>query len=385
MSFLVHRARVLDCNGSSDDSWVRAHDGVITAAGVGDGWRAGLRSDTTPEDLEIVDAAGHWLVPGFIDLHVHGGGGHSFEDGPESMAVALETHRRHGTTRSVISLVSSPIGTLTSRLVEVAELCAADPAVLGAHLEGPYISSSRRGAHDASALRTPDLEEVETLLEAAAGHLSQVTLAPELPGADRVIPRLVEAGVVVAVGHTDCDYAQARAAFDGGASLLTHAFNAMRGIHHRDPGPVAAAFDDARVTLEVVADGQHVADPVIRLASGAAPRRIALVTDAMAATGASDGDYRLGSRDVSVRGGVPTLAGTDILAGSTLTLDAALRRALSAGVARADAIAALTSTPARALGLDHRFGQLRPGYAADLVLLDETWTVQRVITSASVS
>jgi N-acetylglucosamine-6-phosphate deacetylase len=301
------------------------------------------------------------------------------------MAIALETHRRHGTTRSLISLVSNPIATLTSRLVEVAELCAADPAVFGAHLEGPYLSLSRRGAHDASALRTPDLDEVEMLLEAASGHLSQVTLAPELPGADRITSRLVEAGVVVAVGHTDCDYAQARTAFDGGASVLTHAFNAMRGIHHRDPGPVVAAVDDANATLELVADGHHVADPVIRLAFGAAPRRIALVTDAMAATDAADGDYLLGARDISVRRGVATLAGTDTLAGSTLTLDAALRRTISAGVAPTDAIAALTSTPARALGLDDRFGQLRPGYAADLVLLDETWAVQRVIMAASVA
>jgi N-acetylglucosamine-6-phosphate deacetylase len=406
MSLLVHRARLLDCNGSSDDSWLLARDGIIVAAGIGETWRGHFvggeiehsaegeiehsvggeiehsAGGEIPRDVEVVDASGRWVVPGFIDLHVHGGGATSFEDGPEAMMTGLAAHRRHGTTRSLVSLVSNPLPVMSARLAEISDLCQADATVLGAHLEGPFLAAERRGAHDLTALRTPDISEIEGLLEAGAGRVRQMTLAPELPGAREAISCLVEAGVVVALGHTAADYDTARAAFDNGATLLTHAFNGMPGIHHRAPGPVLAAFDNPDVTLEIINDGRHVAASVIRLAFGAAPGRIALVSDAMAAAGAADGDYRLGTRDVTVRDGTATLAGTDTLAGSTLTLDDALRRAIAAGIEPTDAVAALTSTPAGVLGLGDRFGQLRPGYAADLVVLDDAWTVQRVITSA---
>jgi N-acetylglucosamine-6-phosphate deacetylase len=384
MTLLVHRARLLDCNGASDDSWLLTAHGTITAVGLGDSWRSALPSDADAYgSVEVIDAAGGWVVPGFIDLHVHGGGGASFDDGPDAIALALATHRAHGTTRSLISLVSSQIGILAARLADIAELTRSDAGVLGAHLEGPYLAAARRGAHDASALRRIDPSEIELLLDAAGGTLRQLTLAPELPGALPAISRLVDAGVAVAVGHTEADYAQARAAFDDGASILTHAFNAMPGIHHRAPGPVMAAVDSDAVTLEVINDGHHLAAPVVRLAFGAARGRVALVSDAMAAAGAPDGDYALGSRDVTVRMGVATLSGTDTLAGSTLTLDRALRRALAIGIAPEEAIAALTSTPAHALGLGDRLGQLRPGFAADLVLLDESWTVQRVVAGGA--
>ncbi|WP_309620619.1 amidohydrolase family protein, partial [Salinibacterium sp.] len=189
----------------------------------------------------------------------------------------------------------------------------------------------------------------------------------------------VEAGVAVAIGHTTADERLAHEAFDRGARILTHAFNAMPGIHHRAPGPVIAAFDDLRVTLEVILDGTHVHPRVARLAFGAAPGRIALVTDAMAAAGFGDGDYTLGSLTVDVRGGLAMLRGTDTIAGSTLTQDAALRTAITvAGISPADAVAALTLTPAQALGLDHRHGLLAAGFAADAVLLDSAWNVTGV-------
>jgi N-acetylglucosamine-6-phosphate deacetylase len=380
MTLLVHRARLLDCNGASDDSWLLAADGTITAVGLGDTWRSAVPSDAaTMGSIETIDASGGWVVPGFIDLHVHGGGGASFEEGPDAIVRAVEVHGTHGTTRTLISLVSSPPGVLTSRLADIAELTRSDPRVLGSHLEGPYLAAARRGAHDAAALRANDPGEVEQLLDAASGTLRQLTLAPELPGALAAISRLVDAGVAVAVGHTNADYEQARAAFGDGASILTHAFNAMPGIHHRAPGPVMAAIDSDGVTLEIVNDGHHVAPSVVRLAFGAAPGRIALVSDAMAAAGGADGDYTLGSRNIHVRHGMATVAGTETLAGSTLTLDEALRQTLALGLPPADAIAALTSTPAHALGLGDRLGQLRPGYAADLVLLDESWMVQRVL------
>jgi N-acetylglucosamine-6-phosphate deacetylase len=277
--------------------------------------------------------------------------------------------------------VSNPLPVMCARLAEIGDLCGEDPSVLGAHVEGPFMAADRRGAHDLDALRSPEPRDIDTLLDAGAGWIRQITLAPELPRALDVIPRLVEAGVVVAIGHTTADYDTVRAAFDTGATLLTHAFNGMPGIHHRAPGPVAAAFDNADVTLEIINDGQHIAAPVVRLAFAAAPRRIALVSDAMAAAGSDDGDYRLGTREVTVRGGTATLAGTNTLAGSTLTLDEAFRRAIAAGIEPTEAVAALTSTPAEVLGLGDRLGQLRPGYAADLVVMDDEWTVQRVITS----
>ncbi len=190
---------------------------------------------------------------------------------------------------------------------------------------------------------------------------------------------LVEAGVTVAVGHTMADEVLARRAFDAGARILTHAFNAMPGIHHRAPGPVVAAFNDERVTLELILDGMHVHPSVARLAFDAAPGRIALVTDAMAAAGSDDGEYTLGSREVTVRDGLATLSGTTTIAGSTLTQDAALRLAVTdARVPPLDAVTALTLTPARALGLEHRHGLLSPGFAADAVLLDHSWQVTDV-------
>ena len=211
------------------------------------------------------------------------------------------------------------------------------------------------------------------------GTLRQVTLAPELPGGMDAIHALSAAGVAVAVGHTAADYDQALAAFDAGASILTHAFNAMPGLHHRAPGPVAAATRSPGVTLEIVNDGVHVHPEVVRMAFAAAPGRVALITDAMAAAGSADGDYRLGGLDVEVREGVARLAAGGSIAGSTLTLDDALRRAvLEVGIPVAEAVRAVTSTPAAAVGRGGDLGRLLPGYAADAVLLDADFTVRQV-------
>lgn len=372
MRTLIHNAVGTDVRGEEPDTWVLLDDDLIVAAGTGTPPADRLPSDT------VVDAEGARLVPGFLDLHCHGGGGSSFEDGPEAILAALATHRAHGTTRSVVSFVAAPVEDLTRRLASVAEL-AADPLVVGSHLEGPFLSPARRGAHAAEALAYPDQRTLESLLAAAGGTLRLATIAPELPGALEAIEALVAAGCAVAVGHTDADAATASAAFDRGATLLTHAFNAMAGIGARSPGPVGAAIADERVTLELILDGRHVDLRVAELLFAAAPGRIALVTDAMAAAGSGDGRYLLGTLPVTVRDGVATLDGAGTLAGSTLTQDAALRRAVrELGMEPADAVAAVTSTPARALGLDDRFGLLAEGYAADAVLIGDDWRVQRV-------
>jgi len=370
---VIHSARKLDAEGLIDDFWLVTDGAHITATGDGIGWHSHA------DGAQITDAGGHWLTPGFIDLHGHGAGGHSFDDGPDEMFLALSAHRAHGTTRSVISLVANPLAQLRESLEYIADLAEMDPLVLGSHLEGPFLAPGRRGAHNPDFLRDPDPELVEQLIGAARETLLQFTIAPELPNALETIDVLVEAAVVVAVGHTEADEAQARAAFDRGARLLTHTFNAMPGIHHRAPGPIVAAMQDERVTLELILDGLHVHPDVARLTFTQAPGRVALITDAMAAAGSDDGDYRLGSLNVTVSGGLAVLSGTDTIAGSTLTQDAALRIAIErAHIEPHLAVEALTLTPARVLGRQHELGLLSAGYAADAVLLDHEWNVRAV-------
>jgi N-acetylglucosamine-6-phosphate deacetylase len=375
---VVHSARKCDVDGEAGDFWVVFDGDLITAAGTGAGWAAHAAGGA-----EVTDAAGALLTPGFIDLHGHGGGGASFDDGTAAIGRALAVHRAHGTTRSVLSLVANPAGALEASLSAIADLTQRDPLVLGSHLEGPFLAPSRKGAHNPDFLADPSPGAVERLVAAARGTLRQITLAPELPGALDAIPVLAAQGVVVAVGHTEADEDLARAAFDRGARLLTHAFNAMPGIAHREPGPVVAAIRDERVTAELILDAVHVHPDVARLLLDAAPGRIALITDAMAAAGAADGTYRLGSLDVAVTDGVARLRQPDgspgSIAGSTLTLDHALRAATQrCGMSLPAAVAALTWVPARALGLDASLGRLAPGYAADAVLLSEAYQVRAV-------
>lgn len=369
MSTVLHSARLIEPDGPGaagrvvDDAWVVFGGGRVTASGTGSSWR-----DLGPADA--VDLAGALLAPGFVDLHGHGGAGASYDDGAEAIRAARAAHLRHGTTSAVLSLVTASIDDLAARVAVVADLAEADATILGSHLEGPFLDPGHKGAHTEGLLRTADADAVDRLVAAGRGTIRQITVAPELPGGLDAVRRFAAAGVAVAVGHTGATAEQAAAAFDAGATLLTHAFNAMPGIHHRAPGPVVAAMRDRRVTLEVIADGTHVHPDVVVLAFAGAPGRIALITDAMAAAAATDGTYELGGLAVTVSGGVARLTDGTI-AGSTLTQDAALRHAVSWGIALPTAVAALTEVPARALGLADRLGALRPGTAADAVALDD--------------
>lgn len=371
MTTVIHSARLVDDGEVTDDAWVAFADGVVLRAGTGEEWRA-LRAG------DAIDAAGAYLTPGFVDIHGHGGGGGTYDHGLDAIAAARAVHLARGTTRAVLSLVTASIDDLAAQVRMIADLSERDATILGSHLEGPFLDPGHKGAHTESLLRAPDEAAVARLAEAGRGTVRQVTLAPELPGGLAATAQFVAAGVAVAVGHTNATEAEASAAFDAGATLLTHAFNAMPGIHHRAPGPVVAAMRDERVTLELIADGIHVHPDVIALAFAGAPGRIALITDAMGAAGEPDGAYELGGLAVTVTDGVARLDEGGAIAGSTLTQDAALRLVVAGGLPVADAVAALTSVPARAIGLAGRYGSLRPGAAADAVLLDDALQVAGV-------
>ncbi|MGY1550261.1 N-acetylglucosamine-6-phosphate deacetylase [Microbacterium sp. A588] len=378
MRTLIHSARLVTGGTIVGDSWVLFTGEVVSHVGTGDSWRA-VHGTGDPAAMTVRDAGASWLVPGFIDIHCHGAGGFAFAEGADALREGLAVHRRHGTTRSLLSLATAPLADLEAGLDLIAAAAERDPLVLGAHLEGPFLDPTFRGAHDPALLRKPDPQTLRRLLDAGGGRIRQVTIAPELPGAERAITELAGAGIAVAVGHTSADYETALRAFDAGATILTHAFNGMPGIHHRAPGPVAAATRHPGVTLEVINDGIHVEPEVVRLAFSGAPRRIALVTDAMAATGAADGIYDLGAQSVTVEAGIARVVGSGALAGSTLTLDAALRRAVAdVGIPLAEAVMAVTETPARAIGRGHDLGSLSVGYAADAVLLSDDLRVNDV-------
>ncbi|MGH3517601.1 MAG: N-acetylglucosamine-6-phosphate deacetylase [Haloechinothrix sp.] len=367
-------ARVVTPAGALEHGWVALDGDRIRELGSGE----------PPSDAAVHDLGGGWLLPGFVDMHVHGGGGSSFTTGdPDEARRVVEFHRRHGTTTIFASLVTAALPILRTAITGLSDLVD-DGTLAGVHLEGPYLAKIRCGAHDPALLREPNSEELAALLSCGRGAVRQVTVAPELPGAVELIRQITDAGVVAAAGHTDATYAQARAAFDAGATVVTHLFNGMRPIHHREPGLITAALADHRVFLELINDGVHVHDAVVRATfAWAAGPRVALVTDAMAAAGFGDGRYRLGSQDVCVLDGVARLSNGTSIAGSTLTMDRALRHAVRrAGVSIVDAARAAATTPAAALGLD-RVGGIAKGWQADLVVLDDDLAVRAVLQRGS--
>ncbi len=375
---LIHSARLVTDGVETADAWVRFEDGLVAETGAGSDW---ADADTVIDAIAIA-GDGAILTPGFVDIHGHGGAGASFDEGIDAIRTARELHRAHGTTRAVISLVTAPLDDLARRVGEIADLMATDADVLGSHLEGPFLDPGHHGAHEPSLLREPTASDVQHLLDAGRGTVRQVTIAPELPGGLDAIRLIVASGATAAVGHTNADAATALAAFDAGATILTHAFNAMPGIHHREPGPVLAAAADHRVVLEAIADNVHLDPHVIKLIFDAAPGRVALVTDAMAAAGSADGSYDLGAVSVTVTDGIARADDTGSIAGSTLTQDVALQRAIGAGVPLVEAVRALTQTPAAAIGLGARLGRLARGHIGDAVLLDAHLRVRHVQTGA---
>jgi N-acetylglucosamine-6-phosphate deacetylase len=367
---VITHARIAIPDAVIEDGWLSVHKGLISKIGRG-----------APAAGNQWNANGQTLVPGFVDMHCHGGGGGSFTTSKvEDALKSIATHRKHGTTTLMASLVSDSIPHLENQISALKDLVH-EGELSGIHLEGPFISALHLGAHDPRFLLEPDPLSIKKLLNAGDDTVRMVTLAPELPGGVAAVRQLVTAGVIAAIGHTDGREKEIRPAIDAGATVATHLFNGMRMLHHREPGPIGTLLDDERVTVELICDLVHVHPTVLRLAARYAGRgRTTLVTDAMAATDANDGNYRLGTMRVEVQGGVAKLLSSEALAGSTLTMDVAFRNSvLIAGVPLLDAVYAASTRPAELLGIDKHTGSLISGLAADLVVLDEDLRLQRVL------
>jgi N-acetylglucosamine-6-phosphate deacetylase len=319
-------------------------------------------------------------APGFVDLQVNGFGGVDFLDADTAAyARAGEALLETGVTAYLPTLITSPENQILAAMREV-PLGESRPRILGMHLEGPFLSPNRLGTHEASSRRDPDPALLDRLLD--GGPVRLMTLAPELPGADGLIDRLLERGVAVSLGHSDATAAQANAAFDRGARAVTHLFNAMRPFLHRDPGIVGAALARDDVVVSIILDGIHLAPETAMVAWRAAGGRLALVTDAITAAGVADGSYSFGNLDVRVHEG--TVRGPDgVLAGSVLTMIEAVRNLHALGVPLEDALGAASSTPARVLG-DPSLGRIGIGLPADLVVLDDRLEIERVLVGGEV-
>jgi N-acetylglucosamine-6-phosphate deacetylase len=378
-TILLHTARVLTPTAEIPDAGILIRDGVIEAIG-------GRQGMSLPANAEEVRATHLTAIPGFVDVHIHGAGGHDVMEGsPEAMTAVAQMVARHGTTSFVATTVTaSPDDTCRSvegiarYIATQYETDQAQAEVLGVHYEGPFISAARRGVHPKEWIQLPSAEMMERFFQAAAGNARILTIAPELLGALPCIDAARKAGVVVAMGHTDATYEQARAGMARGARHAVHVYNAMRPFSHRDSGVIGAVLTSTEVTAELIADGVHVEEAAMRLliqAKGAGC--VVLVSDGVSATGMPDGKYMLGKFEVTVSGGVCRNAEGN-LAGSTLTLDRALRNVVGLGASLQDAVRMLTINPATLLGIEFKKGALRIGADADIVLLDEGLRVTNV-------
>lgn len=356
--------------------WIETSGAQVVSVGTGSSPRAA--------DVALGAAT---VVPGFVDTHVHGGAGFDFSTcDADGVSAAVGFHRRHGTTTLVASLVSLGPAELALR-VQMLSALVSEGLIAGIHLEGPWLSVQRCGAHDPALLRDPDAGELARVLSLSGGRIRMITFAPERPGSTEAIVRVVASGAVAAVGHTEATYEQACTAISSGATVATHLFNAMRPIHHREPGPIVALLDDPRVTVELICDGVHLDPAVYRhVLRSVGERRISLITDAMAAAGMPDGDYRIGGLPVAVSDQVAHVAGTETVAGSTATMDRVFRysvthNGLSGDAALSLAVQQTSINPARALGLPSP--ELRVGAPSDLVVLDAQLKVEAVLHNGS--
>lgn len=381
----IYASRVLTPQDELNDAVILVEDGRITALGHRD-------EVTVPQGAVDYVASGMTVVPGFVDVHIHGAGGHDVMEGtPRALDKITSTVARYGTTSMVATTVTAPVDTTCKSVEGIAryihkseqsEENAKHPRaeILGIHFEGPFISKAQRGVHPPECLAKPSTKLLDQFLQAADGLGRIITMAPELPGGLELVAHAKAAGLVVSMGHTDADYTQAREAIRAGARHATHTYNAMRPFTHRDPGVIAAVMTDPDVTAEIITDLVHVAAPAIQILLGVKGfDTVIAITDGIAAAGMPDGTYRLGTFEVTVKDGVCRNS-EGKLAGSTLTLDRALRNLVSLGVPFVDAVRMMTILPARRLGLAGKKGIIAIGSDADLVVLTPDLRVAGVMT-----
>src|ERR1700685_3077519 len=380
----IYASRIFTPQEQLTDSVILTEDGRIIAIG---------HRDEVKIPAGAIDyiAGGMLVAPGFVDVHIHGAGGHDvMEATPAALDCITSTVARYGTTSILATPVTAPSDETCRSLEGIAqyvrnhekteENTRAAAEIVGVHLEGPFINKLRRGVHPPDSIALPSIEMLEQFRAAADGLVKIVTVAPEIPGALQLIARAVSEGLVVAVGHTDADYDQARAAFKAGARHAVHVYNAMRPFTHRDPGVISAIMTDTDITAEIIADGVHVAAPAIQVLLGTKGfDTVLLGSDGTAATGMPDGNFRLGNFEVTVKDGVCRNS-EGKLDGSTLTLDRALRYIVSLGVPLIDALRMATILPARRLGLAGKKGIIAVGADADLVVLTPDLRVAGVMT-----
>ena len=380
-TLLLHAGRAVTPAAEISDAGILIHDGTIEAVGP----RQALRLPAGAEEIREPEAI---AIPGFVDVHIHGAGGRDVMEGTrQAIGTVARTIAEHGTTSFLATTVTASAED-TSRSIEGIshyiehqhEEDAVRSEVLGIHFEGPFLSPTRRGVHPQEWLQLPSVELLARFLKVARGTARLLTIAPELPGAPSCIEAAHTAGLVVAMGHTDANYEQTRAAIARGVRHAVHVYNAMRPFTHRDPGVIGAVLTSPEVTAELIADGVHVEDGAMRLLLQAkGVERVILVSDGTAATGMPDGKYKLGPLEVTVSGGICRNA-EGKLAGSTLTLDRALRNIVALGFSLPEAVRMLTQNTALLLGLEFKKGALRPGADADIVLLDSSLQIRRVWT-----
>jgi N-acetylglucosamine-6-phosphate deacetylase len=388
MVYTLRDARLVDADGDSSSADISFTGGRITAVRSSGGSHDS--APAAPDDV-VVNASGLIVMPGFIDVHTHGGGGFSLHttDADEIRAYARWVPST-GATAFLVGVVGAPHALPEAQITAAVTALGEPPErregaePLGIHLEGPYISERRRGAHLLSWIRTPDEMETTRLLELARGWLRIVTLAPEAPGADALTRRLVAEGVTVSLGHSDATYEQALEALQLGVTHMTHCCNAMRPMLHRDPGPLSALSESPSAYGEIIADSVHVHPAMVRaLLKLMGPERAILITDAQSGAGADGATFEFGGQAAHVSRGAAWLAdGT--LTGSVLTMDQALRNIVRmTGVTLSQASAMMARNPARAAKAAATKGLLRPGYDADLVILDGNLTLQATYCSGA--
>jgi N-acetylglucosamine-6-phosphate deacetylase len=379
----IYASRILTPQEELLDAVILVEGGRITAIGHRDEVKI-------PEGAVDYVASGMTVVPGFVDVHIHGAGGHDvMEASPAAINCITSTVARHGTTSILATTVTAPVDETCKSLEGIAQFIRSHEhqentglaaEILGIHLEGPFISKTRRGVHPSDSITRPSIEILDKFRAASDGLIRILTVAPEIPGALDLIRAAVTNGIVAAIGHTDADYEQARAAIQAGARHAVHFYNAMRPFSHRDPGVIGAVLTEPDVTAEIIADGIHVAGPAIQVLLGTKGfDTVLLASDGTAATGMPDGNFRLGNFEVTVKDGVCRNS-EGKLAGSTLTLDRALRYIVSLGVPLIDALRMATILPARRLGLAGKKGIIAIGADADLVVLTPDLRVAGVMT-----